>query len=119
MYKKLIATIALLFASTSIHAQTKTDDYGGLGNYPVPEVAGGSSEFQYCVVYAKRAWRVANMIDGGAISVSKAKAWARAELGRNAAAVEIEDFERFEKKNTPLLMQWPESDSIAALHVYA
>lgn len=92
------ATTAILFVAVAVQAQTKSDDYGGLGNYPIPTGDGGSSEFQYCVGYAKRAWRVANLIEEQSITASQAKGWARDGLGKNAAAEEIQDFERLETR---------------------
>lgn len=92
----VIATV-LLVAFTA-QAQPKPDNYGGLGDYPVPSGGGAGPEFQYCVVYAKRAWRVANLIEERAVTISQAKEWARNGLGKNAAAEEVQDFERLETK---------------------
>ncbi len=90
--------VLLLASSSTVTAQDKSDHYGGLGDFPVLSGEGGPQEFNYCVIYARRAWRVANMIEERAISATQAKSWARQELGKKAASEEIEDFERLEKK---------------------
>lgn len=88
---------SLLAATLATAQQPRSDDYGGLGNYPVPSV-GGPGEYSYCVTYAKRAWRVGNLIEERAISPAQAKRWAMDGLGKNAAAEEVADFERLEAK---------------------
>ncbi|TWO69824.1 hypothetical protein FN976_18585 [Caenimonas sedimenti] len=96
------ATILLLLlaatAAATVGAQApRTDDYGGLASYPVPAVRGGPAEFRYCVVYAKRAWRVGGMVAEGKISLGQAKRWAGERLGKNAAMVEIADYDQLER----------------------
>jgi hypothetical protein len=94
---KLLFVFAAFFIATCCGAQVRSADYGGLDSYEVPRSGGGSSEFSYCVTYAKRAWRVANMVEEGTATWKQAKEWARGGLGSNAAEQEINDFERVEK----------------------
>ncbi|NML48340.1 hypothetical protein HHL11_31620 [Ramlibacter sp. G-1-2-2] len=93
---------AFLAACALAQAQdNKPDDYGGLASYQVPADKGGPAEFRYCVLYAKRAWRMANMVREGSISMPQVEGFARKSLGRKAAEEEIQDFERLQSKEYP------------------
>jgi hypothetical protein len=87
---------AVLSVLPAAQAQTKSDDFGGLASYPVPTGDGGPAEFRYCIVYAKRAWRIGNMVAEGAATWAQAKDQARAGLGSKAADEEVRDFEALE-----------------------
>jgi hypothetical protein len=93
--------VTLSIGAASAQAVERPDDYGGLDNYAVPSEGGGSPEFAFCVVYAKRAWRVGELIREKSVSFSQVKEYAREGLGRKAAAEEIEDFNRLERKQYP------------------
>jgi hypothetical protein len=93
-----LCLLPLLAASCfAAHAQPRSDDYGGLGSHPVPATQGGPDEFRYCVVYAKRAWRVGAMVAERKVSLAQAKRWATEQLGKNAAAREIADYDLLQK----------------------
>jgi hypothetical protein len=87
----------LAAAVVGVQAQPRPDDYGGLAGYPVPAENGGPAEFRYCVIYAKRAWRAGAMVEERKISLGQAKRWASEQLGKNAAAVEISDYDQLGK----------------------
>ena len=99
--RRYVLLAAAVIITGLVRAQPRPDDYGGLASYPVPNSAGGPSEFRYCVVYAKRAWRAANVVADRTISHSQAKRWATDSLGTSAAAEEIADFEKLETKEYP------------------
>lgn len=82
----------------SPQAQPRSDDYGGLAAYPVPKDRGGPAEFRTCVVYAKRAWRMGVIAEETGASLAQAKQLAALQLGKNAAAEEITDYNQLEKK---------------------
>lgn len=92
------AAVALAAATMCASAQPRADDYGGLASYRVPAEAGAGPEFDYCVLYAKRAWRMATMVDERSVTLQQVKAFAEANLGRTAAIDEIADYERLERK---------------------
>ncbi len=92
----MLATLVFV-AQAHAQAPSRPDDYGGLGSYPVPAVRGGPAEFRTCVVYAKRAWRVGGMVEERKLSLAEAKRWASEQLGKNAAAREIADYELLER----------------------
>jgi hypothetical protein len=91
--------VALLFSaamSMLAFAQAeKSDHYGGLGDYKVPQADGGVQEFQFCFLYAQRAWRVANMLDMRTLYLAEVRQSALDNLGRLAAQEEISDFDAF------------------------
>ena len=89
--------LLLVISFLPAHAQPRSDDYGGLGGYPVPAAQGGPAEFRYCVIYAKRAWRVGAMAEERKVPLAQAKRWASEQLGKNAAEVEISDYDQLEK----------------------
>lgn len=93
----------LLFLSVTClhlaHAQPHPDDLGAWGKeggYAIPPLIGGSPEFSYCVAYAKRAWRVGNLVGEGRTTVVRAQSLASEQLGKNAAAMEIADYEKLQ-----------------------
>jgi hypothetical protein len=80
----LVAAVLAVFPAM---AQPRPDDHGGLGSYPVP-ASGGPNEFRYCVVYAKRAWRVANLVEERAITLAQARRWATVALAYSGQTLE-------------------------------
>lgn len=95
-----------------VRAEDKPDDYGGLASYPVPSAAGGNNEFQFCVLYGKRAWRVANQVLERSISLTQAKSWARQGLGKSAAEEELADLGKWERH------EWPTASMLGAERFY-
>lgn len=102
-YKTLFALVGLCLCCFTVMAQepTRSPNYGGVGDYPVPQVRGGKPEYEYCVLYAKRIWRLGNMISEKALSFESARKSAQTNLGENAAREEIADLDALEKKEIP------------------
>lgn len=94
-----LLTFALAFTPARaqlVEPEQHPADYGGLASYPVPVGEGSGNELNYCVLYAKRAWRVGLDLAARRTTLSSIVQYVNANLGKSAARVEIADFERLQ-----------------------
>lgn len=79
----------------------RADGYGGLSDYPVPAGPGGRPEFAYCAHYAKRAFRLLNLVEARELTLPAVKREATVQLGRAAARQEIADYDAYAQRRFP------------------
>ena len=93
----LASTLAFTPAwAQQVEPEQRSADYGGLASYPVPMLAGGGKELNYCVLYAKRAWHVGLDLAARRTTLSSIVQYVNSNLGKSAASVEVADFERLQ-----------------------